>query len=67
MYYLSSVLVENIIVKNIVIVNLFFNAVQVGSMGRGGGLFQYLSKINYDKMINCEQWKDKLCVILCII
>ena len=50
MYYLSSVLVENIIVKNIVIVNLFiFNAVQVGSMGRGGGLFQYLSKINYDK------------------
>ena len=32
-------------------------------MGRGGGLFQYLSQINYDRMINCEQWKDKLRVI----
>ena len=31
---------------------IYFIAVQVGSMGRGGGLFQYLSKINYDKMIN---------------
>ena len=39
----------------------------MGRMGWGGGLFQYLSKINYDRMINCEQWKDKLCVILCII
>ena len=33
----------------------------------GGDLFQYLSKINYDRMINCEHWKDQLCVILCII
>ena len=36
-------------------------------MGRGWGLFLYLSKINYDGMINCERWKDKLRVILCII
>ena len=39
----------------------------MGRMGWDVGLFQYLSKINYDIMINCEQWKDKLCVILCII
>ena len=39
----------------------------MGRMGQRGGLFQYLSEINYDRMINCEQWKDKLCVILCII
>ena len=39
----------------------------MGRMGRSVGLFQYLSKINYDIMINCEQWNDKLCVILCII
>ena len=38
----------------------------MGRMGRGVGLFQYLSKINYDRMINCERWKDQLCVILCI-
>ena len=36
-------------------------------MVRGGGLFIYLSKINYDGMINCERWKDKVCVILFII
>ena len=32
-----------------------------------GVYLKYLSKINCDKMINCERWKDKLCVILCII
>ena len=46
---------------------MYFNAVQIGMIGQGGGLFQYLSKIYYDRMINCEQWKDKICVILCII
>ena len=30
----------------------------MGLMGRGGGLFLYLSKINYDGMINCERWKE---------
>ena len=39
----------------------------MGMMGQGGGLFLYLSKINYDGRINCEWWKDKLCVVLCII
>ena len=39
----------------------------MGMVGRGGGLFIYLSNINYDGMINCERWKDKLCVVLCII
>ena len=36
-------------------------------IGRGGGLSLYLSKIYYDRMINCERWKDTLCVVLCII
>ena len=38
----------------------------MGRMGRDGGLFQYVSKINYDRMINCEQWKDTVGIILCV-